>query len=141
MDSCACIYSCDSKQASPKCHVYITMLRVHIEYMYIQIFINFAQHYSLHSFCFIGDSSFASTLTHVRMCKCHGIDVSYSTRVMERSLKQRGMYMHESSLQELLLEFTRKCKRWVLLQLRILDVSHRQGGGAHGPPPFFGLRN
>ena len=64
-----------------------------------------------HSFCFIGDGSFASTLEHVRMSKCHGIDVSYSKRVMEHSLKQRGMCMYESSLQKLLLDFTHKCRR------------------------------
>ena len=68
---------------------------------------------SLHSFGFIGDSSFASTLTHLRMSKCHGIDVSYSKRVMECSQKQKGMCMYESSMQELLLEFTKKCRRYV----------------------------
>lgn len=42
LDSCACIYRCDSKRTSPKCHVYITMLHVHniinmTLYMYIKI--------------------------------------------------------------------------------------------------------
>ena len=67
-------------------------------------------HYGMYLYLLIGDVFFLflNTLAHV---KCHGIDVSYSNRVMERSLKQRGMCMYESSLQKLPLDFTHKCRR------------------------------